>query len=69
MAKEFTITERVDNNFGKMTKLMEGMTREELNILKFKTQYAYEICGGDYFIHSLQLALINSYLAQLEEKI
>jgi len=63
MAKPFSINERVDNNFGEMSRLMSKMSQEELKQLKFKTQCAYAICGGDYFIHSLQIALIDSHLA------
>jgi len=60
--KEFQVSERVDKNFGEMSKLMSEMSQEELKELKIKTEQAYKITGGDYFIHSLQIALINSHL-------
>lgn len=62
MEKVFSISERVDNNIGNMSKLMSAMTKEELQDLKIKTEQAYNILGGDFFIHSIRIALINSYL-------
>jgi len=60
--KEFQVSERFDKNFGEMSKLMSDMSQEELKELKLKTEQAYKITGGDYMIHSLQIALINSHL-------
>jgi hypothetical protein len=64
MNEEIKFRESAERVFGEMSVLMAEMTEDELERLKFKTQYAYELLGGNYFIHNIQLALINSHLAK-----